>query len=106
MSESHRGVKNIMYGKHHTEETKRKISEANKGRRLSEEHKRKISESNSGNAKENHPCWIHFTDEEIAEMRALRKAGHTYKEIGRWYGISRDTVRRRLNSVSGEAGEP
>ena len=32
-------------GKHHTEETKKKISESKKGKHLSEEHKRKISES-------------------------------------------------------------
>lgn len=33
-----------MYGKHHTEETKQKISEALTGRELSEEHKKKISD--------------------------------------------------------------
>lgn len=34
-----------MVGKHHSEETKRKISEANRGRKNSEENKKKISES-------------------------------------------------------------
>ena len=58
-----KGEKAPMYGKHHSEETKkriadsqkgkvvpkevgRKISEAHKGKKLSEEHKRKISEGN------------------------------------------------------------
>lgn len=42
------GERNGMYGKHHTEETKKKISEKLKGRTLTEEHKRKISESQKG----------------------------------------------------------
>lgn len=37
------------YTKHHTEETKRKISEANKGRKLTKKHKRKISKAMMGN---------------------------------------------------------
>ena len=36
------------YGKHHTEETKRKMSEAKKGKTLSEEHKKKLSEAQKG----------------------------------------------------------
>lgn len=36
------------YLKHHTEETKRKLSEAHKGKKLSEEHKRKLSEAHKG----------------------------------------------------------
>lgn len=42
------GEKNGMFGKHHTEETKKKISESLSNRKLSEEHKRKIGESNKG----------------------------------------------------------
>jgi len=37
----HKGY-NSWLGRHHTEETKRKISLAHKGKKLSEEHKRKI----------------------------------------------------------------
>ena len=33
MSESLKGKNNPMYGKYHSEETKRKMSEANKGRK-------------------------------------------------------------------------
>ena len=51
ISESNKGEKNHMYGKHHTEETKKKMSEAQKNRKRkphTEETKRKISESNKG----------------------------------------------------------
>lgn len=59
LSEAHKGENNPMYGKHHTEETKNKISEAKKGKYCgennhnygkhhSEETKQKISEANKG----------------------------------------------------------
>ena len=47
ISESRKGEGNPMYGKHLTEEHKRKISNAEKGRHLSEEHKAKISGANN-----------------------------------------------------------
>lgn len=47
-SEAHKGEKHNMYGKHHTEETKRKMSEAKKGRHHTEETKNKISEAQKG----------------------------------------------------------
>ena len=51
MSENHTNIKgenHPFYGKQHTEETKKKMSEASKGKTKSEEHKRKISEANKG----------------------------------------------------------
>ena len=48
MSEAHKGENNGFYGKHHSEETKRKISEKNKGKKLSEETKKKLSEIRKG----------------------------------------------------------
>lgn len=39
---------NPMWGKHHSEETKRKISEANKGKHRSEEAKKKMREAHKG----------------------------------------------------------
>ena len=44
----HTGEKNPMYGKHFTEEAKKKLSESKKGKKLSEETKQKISESKKG----------------------------------------------------------
>ena len=48
MSEAQKGEKNYNYGKHLSEETKRKMSEANKGKTLLEETKRKMSEAHKG----------------------------------------------------------
>ena len=42
------GEKNPFYGKTHSEESKKKISESQKGKHLSEETKRKMSESRKG----------------------------------------------------------
>lgn len=42
------GEKNPFYGKHHTDETKRKISDAHKGKRLSKETISKLVEAHKG----------------------------------------------------------
>jgi len=44
MKEWHKNNPHPMKGKHHTEETKAKMSQANKGKKLSEEHKKNIGE--------------------------------------------------------------
>lgn len=46
MSESRGGEKNPMFGKHHSEETKRKISE--RAKNISDETRRKMSEARKG----------------------------------------------------------
>ena len=45
------GPKNSMYGKHHTPETKERMSKALKGRKFSKEHNRKISKYYKGRKK-------------------------------------------------------
>ena len=48
MSDAKKGEKNAFYGKHHTDDTRRKISEAHKGKKrkpFSEESRRKMSEA-------------------------------------------------------------
>jgi hypothetical protein len=48
MSEAHKGENHTNWGKTFSDETKRKMSEAQKGKTLSEEHKRKIGEASKG----------------------------------------------------------
>jgi len=45
---NHKGKNNPMYGKTHSEETKRKLSEANKGYVHTKERNKKISKANNG----------------------------------------------------------
>ena len=99
------GKENGMYGKHHSDESKNKISEINKGRHRSDESKKKISEAIKG---ENHPWYgKHHTEEtkkKISENHADMKGENnpmygkqhseeTKKKIGnRKYSKGKDNV--------------
>lgn len=48
LSESHKGKKNPLFGKHRSKETRKKISESNTGKIRSKETRKKISESKKG----------------------------------------------------------
>jgi len=48
ISESLKGSKNYMYGKHHSQKTRKKMSEAHKGKKVSEETKQKLRQINLG----------------------------------------------------------
>lgn len=56
------GKLNPMYGRHHSEETKQKLREANLGKKLTPEHKAKLIAANTGRQK---------TPEEIERIRQL-----------------------------------
>ena len=65
MSKANKGNQNWL-GKHHTEETKKKLSEANKGKHITEETRKKLSEAAKGNQK-----WLgkHHSEEAKQKMR-------------------------------------
>jgi len=70
-SEKQKGKNHPFYGKHHTEETKRKLSESHKGKKISEETKKKLSEANKG---ENNPMYgKHHSIETKNKISNLRK---------------------------------
>lgn len=65
---SDRGEKNGMYGKNHSEETRRMLSEMRKGKKMTDEAKRKMSEAHKGKPGWNRgkPAWNrgkHWSDE-------------------------------------------
>lgn len=69
------GERNGMYGKHHTEKTKKKISEANKGRAMSDEAKEKISKT----LREHHVLAKKVLCVETGEIfNSVRQAGEAY----------------------------
>ena len=66
------GENNPFYGKHHSDESKKKIAEAHKGMKMptrSEEHRRHLSESNKGK---------HRSDETKRKISDAKKGKHWY----------------------------
>ena len=61
LSEANMGEKHPMFGKHISEETKRKMSEAKMGKKYSEETKKKLSEAKMG--EKNHMYGKHHSEE-------------------------------------------
>ena len=86
MSQNHSdvsGKNNHNYGKHHSKETKRKMSEANSGKNnynygkhLFKETKRKISKAQSG--KNNHNYGKHPSEETIRKMSEAKRGENCY----------------------------
>ncbi|KKM61187.1 hypothetical protein LCGC14_1534250, partial [marine sediment metagenome] len=78
-------------GKTHTEETKRKMSEAQKGKKHSKETKQKMSGEKSPNAK--------LTWKLVGEIRkAYTTENYTQLELAKEYGISRPQIGHIVNN--------
>ena len=95
--ETKRKLSEIKKGKHHSKETKRKISEAKKGKHLSEETKRKMSEAKKGK---------HLSEETKRKMSEAKKGKHVSKETKRKMSeahkgkhVSKET-KRKLSKVN------
>ena len=110
MSDARKGKGNPNYGKHHSEETKRKIGEASKKKRHSEETKKKISESISGeknpfygkshseeSKQKNRNAHLgkHHTEETKRKMSEQRQGEGAY-----WYGKHLSESAKRKLSVA------
>ena len=86
MSIAKSGEKNNMYGKTHSDATKRKMSKAKKGKKLSAEHRAKMCEALSG---ENNPMYGKTHSAEVKAKMSAAKKGR------RWYN---NGVRSVLNN--------
>lgn len=78
------GEENGMFGKHHSEETKNKISKSHSGRKISQETKDKISKTISAN----HPRAKQVICTETKEIFP------SAAEAGRKYGVNRGSITR------------
>ena len=67
MSDARKGSGNNMYSKHHSEETKTKISLKNKGRKVSETGRKRMSEGHKGK---------HLSEETKQKLRESYKRRH------------------------------
>ena len=72
ISELTKGCNNPMYGKHHSEEVKQRLRELHQGSHLSEETKQKLSEMRKG---ENHPFYGKHHSEETRQKLSKAKIG-------------------------------
>lgn len=73
------GEKNGMFGKNHSEETRKKMSESR--------------------SKEKHFRYISFTSEQELELMALKELGKTTKELAEHFGVSPSTIERRAREI-------
>ena len=77
-----KGEKCAMYGKHHSEQSRKKMSEAHKGKSMSEEHYNKLSKAFKG---EKNPFYGKHHSEEVrkkmSESRRGKKRGPYKKKI-------------------------
>ena len=106
-----RGKDSPLYGKHLSEDTRQKISQARKGKTFSDEHRKKISESKKG---ENNPNYgkrgkgtpmygKHHTDETRNKISQANKGKNNpmYGKRGKdapWYGKHlSDETRKKLS---------
>lgn len=97
---SRKGDRNPRWGKHHSEEARRKMSEANKGRKSpmkgkhhSDEAKQKMSEANKG---ENHPFFSKHHTEETKKKKSEAMKGEKNHNWGKH--VSEETRRKMRES--------
>lgn len=116
ISETLKGHPGALKGKHHSEESKRLMSEIRKGKRLSEETKFKLSKVHKGkklseecknkirkaNLGKNNPFYGKKHTEKSRQIMAEKKLGST----GAWLGKSRSEETRRKISESLKGNVP
>lgn len=103
MSESRSGENHPLYGTHHTEETKAKISKAHKGKVITEEHRAKLSEALKNS---NHP--LHGVTGKDHPMYGTHRSAETIAKMSgenhRLHGRRRS--KETIAKMSKAAGRP
>ena len=85
------GVPNGMKGKHHSIETRKKISDANKGKVFSEERKKKMSEERMG---VNNPFYGKTHSEEHKQRMSELMTGESNHQYKDYFRIIKQGIRR------------
>ena len=113
-SEKMQGENNPMHGKHHGEEARKKISEANKGenhpnygKHLSEETRRRISKNHANMSGKNHPNYGRHFSEEVRKKMSIGKKGKYTGENNPQYGKrpSEETRKKMQENHADFSGE-
>jgi hypothetical protein len=94
------GEKGPFYGKHHSEETKKKISQSHRGKCHSEETKKKMSESKKG---EKHPMYRTHHTEEAKKKISEGVKGPNHPMYGKH--LTEET-RKKLSEINKGAKNP
>ena len=103
LSEARKGEKNPNYGKHHSEETRRKIGESKKGKHHSEEAKQKMSESRKGKKHSPHSEETRRKMSEAAKRRTYsNEAKQKFSESHKGKHHSEETRRKMSESRRGK----
>jgi len=100
------GDKNSFYNKTHTEETKRKISEAKTGVALSPEHKEKVLRTALKAGEENRNAIL--TEKQVLEIRELAAVHYEKKKsyyglftkLAKVYGVNRTTISKIVYNIT------
>jgi hypothetical protein len=97
MSDAQKGEKNHNYGKHPSEETRKKMSDAHKGTHLSEETRKKMSDAKKG---ENNPNYGKHLSEETKKKLSDVNKGENNPNYGKHH--SEETKKKMSDANKGE----
>ena len=106
MSEAKSGTNHHMYGKHLSEKTKKKLSEAKSGKVHTEETKKKMSEARSG--VNNHMYGKTGFKNHSSKSCICISTGLAFgsvREAGRYYNVSNSSIVKCCNGKKKSAGE-
>lgn len=70
---------------------------ANYGKKRPVKHRANIS---AGKLAENNPNYVKIAEKDLETMRKMRQDGSTYKEIGKQFGVSYSTAKRKILGIS------